>query len=165
LSDIKQKEEVYISYGSHSDTFLLIEYGFIARNNENNFVDFTLDDIFESLSLSEENKKSIRSKSVNFGCSSGFGLNFDGLTWSTVRFCAITFIPSRDCLEQFIYKSLNLWPEQIQSWTNQRIEEILNKKIKIFKKSREKIGEPILRDYLEDQINMMTHSFNLKLWE
>ena len=39
-SEIESGQQVYISYGQHSDTFLLIEYGFvIGQENDHNFVE------------------------------------------------------------------------------------------------------------------------------
>ena len=39
-SEIESGQQVYISYGQHSDTFLLIEYGFvIGEENNHNFVE------------------------------------------------------------------------------------------------------------------------------
>ena len=39
-SEIESDQQVYISYGQHSDTFLLMEYGFvIGQENRHNFVE------------------------------------------------------------------------------------------------------------------------------
>ena len=157
---------MFISYGAHSDTFLLLEYGFITGKNKNNFVDVSTDEIFYPLEISVNNRAEICKQSVLYGCSSGYGLNDDGITWSTIRIIGITFfIINKLKIEDYIYNSLQTWPEPIISWSTQRIEHILTKKIKTFKTSRDKIRENILRDFLEDQIAVMIHCKKTKNWD
>ncbi|KAG5678099.1 hypothetical protein PVAND_007801 [Polypedilum vanderplanki] len=45
LSACKKYEEIFISYGTHNNTKLLLEYGFILPNNQMDFLEFTLDDV------------------------------------------------------------------------------------------------------------------------
>jgi hypothetical protein len=54
LSPIRKGEEIYISYGSHSNDFLLTEYGFIMNENEDDSV--SLDGVIIPL-LDEAQKK------------------------------------------------------------------------------------------------------------
>jgi hypothetical protein len=55
--DIEMGEEVYISYGSHSNDFLLVEYGFILAKNR--WDQISLDEIILPL-FSEEQKERLR---------------------------------------------------------------------------------------------------------
>jgi hypothetical protein len=55
--DIEKGEEVYISYGHHSNDFLLVEYGFVLA--ENQWDQILLDDIITPL-LSDEQKEKLQ---------------------------------------------------------------------------------------------------------
>jgi hypothetical protein len=55
--EIEKGEEVYISYGNHSNDFLLVEYGFILA--ENRWDQISLDEIILPL-LSEEQKERLK---------------------------------------------------------------------------------------------------------
>jgi hypothetical protein len=58
---VKKGEEIYISYGNHSNDFLLAEYGFIL--DENKWDEISLDDLIIPL-FSEEQKQTL--KEVDF---------------------------------------------------------------------------------------------------
>jgi len=54
--DIEMEEEIYISYGNHTNDFLLVEYGFIL--SENKWDEVSLDNILLPL-FSEDQKKNL----------------------------------------------------------------------------------------------------------
>lgn len=58
----KKGEEMFIRYGSHSNDFLLVEYGFILPSDMNSFDEISLDAYILPL-LSEEDKEMLESKS------------------------------------------------------------------------------------------------------
>lgn len=41
-------KEVFIKYGSHSSTTLLLDYGFLTQNNPHDFIEFTFDEVLET---------------------------------------------------------------------------------------------------------------------
>lgn len=41
----KKFDQIFINYGSHNNTKLLLEYGFIINNNQMDFLEFSLDDV------------------------------------------------------------------------------------------------------------------------
>lgn len=45
LSATKKYDQLFISYGTHNNTKLLLEYGFILPNNRVDFLEFTLEDV------------------------------------------------------------------------------------------------------------------------
>lgn len=45
LKSRKKYEQIFINYGPYNNTKLLVEYGFILRNNRMDFLEFSLDDI------------------------------------------------------------------------------------------------------------------------
>lgn len=47
-------EQVFINYGTHNNTKLLLEYGFIIFDNQMDFLEFTLDDINNYIKTHEE---------------------------------------------------------------------------------------------------------------
>lgn len=103
---IEKDEQVFISYGQHSDTFLMIEYGFIIGNtNKLNFVDFVPANIIASMNKPNVSKRAkmdgdgIMRKAREFGCSDGLGIDSAGPTWSLIRFVAVVCLGDvSDCV-------------------------------------------------------------------
>lgn len=52
----KKYEQVFINYGTHNNTKLLFEYGFIIPDNQMDFLEFTLDDVNSYIKSHEELK-------------------------------------------------------------------------------------------------------------
>jgi hypothetical protein len=50
----RKYEQVFINYGSHNNTKLLLEYGFIVPNNPHDFIELTLQDITNYIKLDPE---------------------------------------------------------------------------------------------------------------
>jgi ATP-binding cassette subfamily B (MDR/TAP) protein 7 len=44
-NSFKKFDQIFINYGNHNNTKLLLEYGFIIRNNQMDFLEFSLDDV------------------------------------------------------------------------------------------------------------------------
>lgn len=42
---VKKFDQIFINYGNHNNTKLILEYGFIIRNNQIDFLEFSLDDV------------------------------------------------------------------------------------------------------------------------
>lgn len=49
LKRIRKFEQIFISYGAHSNWKLLKEYGFIQEDNPHDFVQFTFDEVLSYL--------------------------------------------------------------------------------------------------------------------
>lgn len=164
LTEIESGHQVYISYGQHSDTFLLIEYGFvIGQENHNNFVEIEKDAIMKSNIIPMNKKASILSQAAHFGCDSGFGIMSDGsLTWSLVRICGL----ASGVTDNAIYDSLFDWPMKSKSSTTELLIEILERQKREFERSREKIDEQTVQSFLTNQIDLIDRSLLLTdLWE
>jgi len=163
-SEIESGQQVYISYGQHSDTFLLIEYGFvIGQENHHNFVEIETDAIIKSKLISMNARQSILAQAAHCGCDSGFGIMNDGsLTWSLIRICGL----ASGVTINTIYDSLSDWPMKSKSSTIELLIEILERKMKEFERSREKIEDQTVRSFLTNQIDLIDRSLKLTdLWE
>jgi len=163
-AEIESGQQVYISYGQHSDTFLLIEYGFvIGQENDHNFVEIETDAIITSKVIPVNERQTILTQAAHFGCDSGFGIMNDGsLTWSLIRICGL----ASGVTEHAIYDSLSDWPMKSKTSTTELLIEILARKKKEFERSREKIEEQTVRSFLTNQIDLIDRSLKLTdLWE
>ena len=61
LQDITKGQELSISYGNHSNDFLLVEYGFLIPSQENCWDEMALDGLLEGL-FDEEKKQVVKDK-------------------------------------------------------------------------------------------------------
>lgn len=52
-----EDEEIFVSYGAHSNDFLLVEYGFVLPNNENMHDSINLDSVILPVSSLEQRRK------------------------------------------------------------------------------------------------------------
>lgn len=55
LTPYQKYDQVFIKYGSHSNLKLLLEYGFILPNNVNDFVEFSFNEIMETVKKYDPN--------------------------------------------------------------------------------------------------------------
>ncbi|KAG8189040.1 hypothetical protein JTE90_025478 [Oedothorax gibbosus] len=62
LCNYKKYSQVFINYGSHDNTSLLIEYGFVVSNNCNDSISFSIDDVILAYQQSGLSLKSINRK-------------------------------------------------------------------------------------------------------
>ena len=102
-------DQVFISYGAHSDTFLMLEYGFVTGNsNKLNFVDFEAKNLLKNGKSSQKRQKldenEVLCRAKKLGCSEGLGVDSTGPTWSLIRFVAILCLGD---VEEFIYENLS----------------------------------------------------------
>lgn len=160
LKQIKKGEQVFISYGQHSDTFLLVEYGFIiGGTNVLNFVDFLSVDIIQHVALSASSKRArvdVAMVAREYGFDSGLGVDHNGPTWSLVRFVASVCL-SRDQFVRCVYDSFDEWDEDARSVVAEQMEALLNRKIMVFNAAKRACScEPVLVRFLSDQISLLS---------
>ena len=178
---VEKDEQVFISYGQHSDTFLMIEYGFIIGNtNKLNFVDFVPTDIVDNINQQNNPKRvkmdsdGIMRKVREIGCSDGLGVDSTGPTWSLIRFVAVVCLGDvsgfvYDNFSEFLkvsffetYFTLDSWPADKRSKVKEELKSFLRQKIKDFEQCT---VEGVLSSFLTDQIELMNACINEDNWE
>jgi hypothetical protein len=84
LQDIKAGDELSISYGNHSNDFLLVEYGFLIPEQENCWDEVRLDDLLEGL-FDDEKGELIKGK----GYWGKWVLDGEGICYRTRVACSL----------------------------------------------------------------------------
>ena len=156
---VEKDEQVFISYGQHSDTFLLIEYGFvIGSTNRLNYVDFLPIDIIDHVSTGAGAKRAkvdVASVAKEYGCDSGLGVDCNGPTWSLVRFVACASL-SRGQLKRCVYETFDEWPDDVRAVVVEQMMVVLKAKMNVFNAAKTELEEPVLVCFLQDQLDLLS---------
>ena len=149
MEQIQKDSEVFISYGKHSDSFLLIEYGFVLGENELNTVPFSFLDVFgpENADVAE-----CQTKCLNVGCSEGFAVSSTGVTWSLIRACLLAIT---DDFHLIVFEEVSVWPSRLRCATFEKMTMIVERKIAEFSKIVLRFKTPTLSKFYSAQIKLL----------
>ncbi|KAL4878825.1 hypothetical protein BJY04DRAFT_194677 [Aspergillus karnatakaensis] len=107
-------EEVYMSYGSHSNDFLLVEYGFCLDSNPSDSV------FLDPIILSELNEAQKQDLAAN-GCLGNYEVKCAGANTSTLYAASITYMIRRDWKKYVVGSSVKGYDAEktagiVQGW-------------------------------------------------
>ncbi|GFO27242.1 SET domain containing 4 [Plakobranchus ocellatus] len=88
-------DQVFICYGAHDNSKLLINYGFVLPHNINNICSFTFDDILSCMPAASQNKEKKIASLTEANLHRNLVCSMEGVSWSLATALKIFALPSK----------------------------------------------------------------------
>ncbi|PRP80095.1 SET domain-containing protein 4 [Planoprotostelium fungivorum] len=89
-------DEVFICYGPHSNSTILLEYGFVLPNNPNSRVDLSIEEQMDDREYTEEKKKILESFGLSTSRTENIFISSTGPSWNLLSTLRVLFLSSEE---------------------------------------------------------------------